>query len=69
MAYSYAAAAGTTTASSSTAVTGVIDCNHPYFLNNSDNPGTPLVTQLLTEHNYHQWSRAVSIALSAKLKL
>ncbi|KAL8111409.1 hypothetical protein AgCh_019217 [Apium graveolens] len=35
----------------------------------SDNPGTPLVTMLLTEQNYHQWSRSVSIALSAKLKL
>ncbi|XP_074365665.1 uncharacterized protein LOC141706743 [Apium graveolens] len=46
-----------------------IDTNHPYFLQSSDNPGTPLVTMLLTEQNYHQWSRSVSIALSAKLKL
>ncbi|XP_074352187.1 uncharacterized protein LOC141691361 [Apium graveolens] len=46
-----------------------IDTNHLYFLQSSDNPGTPLVTMLLTEHNYHQWSRSLSIALSAKLKL
>ncbi|XP_074347404.1 uncharacterized protein LOC141686256 [Apium graveolens] len=46
-----------------------INTNHPYFLQSSDNPGTPLVTMLLTEQNYHQWSRSVSIALSAKLKL
>lgn len=72
IAYSYATAAsdaGTTTASSSTTPIGVIDCNHPYFLHNSDNPGTPFVSQLLTESNYPQWSRSISIALSARLKL
>ena len=63
---SYAAAtAGTSNAS----LSSVIDANHPYFLHNSDNPGTPLVTQLLTEHNYYQWSCAVKVALSAKMKL
>lgn len=76
MAYSYAAATigantGSNTTSASTST--VIDANHPYFLhssdNSSDNPGTPLVTQVLTEHNYHQWNRSISIALSAKLKL
>lgn len=68
MAYSYAAA-GTTTPSLSTTSIGVTDNNHLYFLRNSDNPGTPLVSQLPTENNYHQWSRSISIALSAKLKL
>ncbi|XP_074363351.1 uncharacterized protein LOC141703860 [Apium graveolens] len=56
-----------TTGTSSNTVS--IDTNHPYFLQSSDNPGTTLVTMLLTEQNYHQWSRFVSIALSAKLKL
>lgn len=47
----------------------VIDINHPYYLANSDHPGLSLVTDVLTETNYHQWSRSVRIALSAKLKL
>lgn len=48
MAYSYAAITiSVTTTLSSTTTTCAIDYNHPYFLNNSDNPGTPLVTQLL----------------------
>ena len=46
-----------------------IDANHPLYLQNSDNPGIPLVTQLLTDQNFHQWSRSVSIALNAKMKL
>lgn len=47
----------------------VIDHNHPYYLQTSNNSGTPLVTQLLTDQNYYQGSRSVSIALSAKMKL
>lgn len=78
MANSYVAAvtgAGTSSGSTTTTVgpssTPVltIDASHSYFIHNSDNPGIPLVTQLLTEQNYHQWSRSVSIALSAKMKL
>lgn len=61
-----AAYASVTTGNSSSLV---IDANHPYYLHNSDNLGIPLVTQLLTEHNYYQWSRSISIALSAKMKL
>lgn len=65
----YAAATiGGTSASASTIPT-VIDANHPYYLQTSDNPGTPLVTQALTEQNYYQWIRSISIALSAKMKL
>ncbi|WOH00712.1 hypothetical protein DCAR_0520086 [Daucus carota subsp. sativus] len=47
----------------------LIDASHPYFLHNSDNPGTPIVTQLLTEQNYRQWSRAITVALSTKMKI
>lgn len=68
---SYAAATVGTSSNNvnSNSSMAVIDNNHPYFLQSSDNPGIPLVTTLLTEQNYHQWSRSVSIALSAKLKL
>jgi gag-polypeptide of LTR copia-type len=41
----------------------------PYFLHHSDNPGTILVSQLLTEDNYPAWSRAMIISLSSKNKL
>ena len=47
----------------------VIDINHPYYLSSSDHPGIALVTDVSIDHNYHHWSRAISIALSAKLKL
>ncbi|XP_074351730.1 uncharacterized protein LOC141690873 [Apium graveolens] len=47
----------------------VIDINHPYYLSASDHPGLSLVSELLTDQNYHHWSRSVKIALSAKLKL
>lgn len=65
----YVAATIGTNASSSSTTSLVIDANHPYYLQNSDNPGIPLVNQLLTDQNYYQWSRSVSIALSAKMKL
>lgn len=54
-----------TTSSAKTA----IDVNHPYYIKNYDHPSMVLVTQLLTELNYHQWSRSVKLALSAKMKL
>ncbi|XP_074367095.1 uncharacterized protein LOC141707685 isoform X2 [Apium graveolens] len=70
---SYAAATigiSLSTNSSTTSPTStVIDVNHPYYLSNSDNPCIPLVTQMLTDQNYSQWSRSASIALSAKMKL
>lgn len=46
-----------------------IDAYHPYFLQSSDNPGIPLVTQPLNAQNYQQWSRSIRLALSAKNKL
>lgn len=68
--YSYDAAVSnnTTTASMASSST-TIDINHPYYLSSSDHPGLALVTETLTEQNYHHWSRSVKIALSAKLKL
>lgn len=45
------------------------DANHPYFLHPSDNPGMSLTTVILNEHNYSQWSRSMTLALSSKLKL
>ena len=62
---SYAAATVGTSSSLST----MIDANHPLFLQTSDNPGTPLVTEELTDQNYYQWSRSITVALSAKMKL
>lgn len=66
---SYAVATVGTNSGTTSAVSSVIDANHPYFLQTSDNPGIPLITQLLTEQNYYHWTRSVSIALSAKMKL
>lgn len=57
----------TSMASSSTS--SVIDVHHPFFIHNGDNPGMAIVSQPLTDQNYQQWSRAVQLALSAKLKL
>lgn len=54
---------------SSSSHSPVLDVNHPFYLHNGDNPGMAIVTQLLTEQNYQQWSRAVKLALSTKLKL
>lgn len=57
------------TASSSATAAITIDINHPYFLSSSDHPGLSLVTEVLTDQNFHHWSRSIKIALSAKLKL
>ena len=43
---------------------------NPYFLNASENPRSVLVTQpLLRMRNYHSWSRAMILALTAKKKI
>lgn len=45
------------------------DVSSPYFLHNSENPGSVLVTSPLSgANNYHSWSRAMLIALDAKNK-
>ncbi|KAL8102784.1 hypothetical protein AgCh_027345 [Apium graveolens] len=77
MMYSYVVAVNnsTTNASASTSTMAtisssstIIDINHPYYLSSSDHPGLALVTEALTEQNFHHWGRYVRIALSAKLK-
>lgn len=42
--------------------------NDPFFIHHSDNPGTNLVSQILTGENYASWNRSMKIALSAKNK-
>ncbi|KAL7607992.1 hypothetical protein Lser_V15G10096 [Lactuca serriola] len=42
--------------------------NDPYFIHHNDNPGTILVSQILTRDNYASWSRSLKIALLAKNK-
>ena len=43
---------------------------NPYFLNPNENLGSILVTQPLHEmKNYHSWSRAMILALTAKKKI
>ncbi|KAJ8898907.1 hypothetical protein K2173_008400 [Erythroxylum novogranatense] len=42
---------------------------NPLFLHNSDHPGMVLVSTPLSGNNYLSWSRAMRIALGAKLKL
>lgn len=39
------------------------DLSNPFRLENSDSPGTVLVTELMTAHNYSTWSRALQQAL------
>ena len=41
----------------------------PFALSSSDHPVLVLVSQLLTESNYHSWSRAMRMALNSKKKL
>ena len=41
----------------------------PYFLHLGESPGLLLVSSVLTESNYHIWSRAMIVALDAKNKV
>lgn len=43
--------------------------NPAYTLNNSDNPGTPLVSSTLNDNNYRIWLWTMKTALRAKVKL
>lgn len=45
------------------------DIDNPYHLENSDNPRTVLVSDLLTTENHATWSRAMQRALRAKGKI
>jgi hypothetical protein len=42
------------------------DPRSPFFLHPSKNLGVVLVSTPLTDHNYHNWSRAMKRALSSK---
>lgn len=46
-----------------------LDPFHPLYLHPNDHPGLHLVNQILTGENFNQWRRAMTIALSAKIKL
>ncbi|KAF7813378.1 Retrovirus-related Pol polyprotein from transposon TNT 1-94 [Senna tora] len=41
----------------------------PYYIHPSDNPGAPIVVNLLTLSNYLLWSRSIRLALKTKNKL
>ena len=47
----------------------VVDPASSYFLYLGESPGFLLVSSILTESNYHVWSRAMIVALDAKNKL
>lgn len=44
------------------------DFNSPYYMMHNENPGAVLVSEKLNGENYHQWSRAMIVALSTKNK-
>lgn len=41
----------------------------PYYLHTGENPGAVLVTPLLNDTNYYNWSKDMRRALSSKKKL
>ncbi|KAJ8620020.1 hypothetical protein MRB53_028549 [Persea americana] len=43
--------------------------SNPFYLHPSNNPGNVLIPSLLDGDNYHTWSRAMQMALTAKNKL
>ena len=45
------------------------DPRSPFFLHHGESPGAILVTQLLTEDNYPNWTRAMLMTLDVKSKL
>lgn len=47
-----------------------VDLSSQYFFSNSDNPGSILVTCLLTgQENYPMWSRAMTNALNSQKQI
>lgn len=52
-----------------TSFSNLNDLTNPYRLESSNNPGTVLVTELLSTKNYTTWSRAMQRAFRAKNKL
>jgi len=45
------------------------NASSPFFLHNGDNPGTVLVSQILTGDNFSTWRRSMEMALTAKNKI
>lgn len=45
------------------------DILNPYFMHPNENPSLILVTPLLSNNNYHSWSRSMAMALRSKNKL
>nr|KYP33462.1 Retrovirus-related Pol polyprotein from transposon TNT 1-94 [Cajanus cajan] len=46
----------------------LVNPSNPLFLHSNENPSLVLVTPLLTEHNFHAWSRNMLTALESKNK-
>ncbi|KAF5470095.1 hypothetical protein F2P56_010638 [Juglans regia] len=45
------------------------DPRSSYFLTNTDDPGVLLVSEKLSNNNYHSWSRSMFLSLKARNKL
>ncbi|GAU49938.1 hypothetical protein TSUD_290950 [Trifolium subterraneum] len=46
-----------------------LDHSSPFYVHPGDGPSSVAVTPLLTDSNYHSWSRSMKRALGAKMKL
>ncbi|XP_019447252.1 PREDICTED: uncharacterized protein LOC109350474 [Lupinus angustifolius] len=46
----------------------ILDPSNPYYMHPNENPGSALVSTLLNGHNYHPWSRAMTMTLETKYK-
>lgn len=44
------------------------DFTSPYYMIQNESPGAVLVSELMNGENYHQWSKAMMVALSSKNK-
>lgn len=58
----------TATIGSMSTTSTTMDCNHPYYLHPSDNPGMQ-IDYILIENNYNQWQKSMKITQSSTLKL
>ena len=62
-------ARGKNTSVSSSSSVSIEDLNSPYQLHSSDHPSLVLVSHQLTIPNFHNWRRAMVMALTARNKL
>ena len=51
------------------AVLGILDITNPFYIHPSEHWGQNLVSTLLTEYNYSEWSMAISMVLDGKNKI